>query len=129
MRERFIQEEDQPYDRVKYRRNLDPKKHLEDYTKKWEREKVPKEISMHLLKHTLGTIPQAWYIQEEICRQTTDWDIMSNQFNSSFSFKDVDRRMIETFYAIKKILFTPRQLWEGFVDEKCLHYVFDAVYP
>jgi len=76
MRERFSQEGDQPHNKVKYRGNPDPRKHLEDFTKKWEKVKVPKELWVHLFIHTLGTIPQSLYIHEEICRQKTDWDIM-----------------------------------------------------
>jgi len=48
MRERFGQEGEWLHDKVKYRGNLDPVKYLEECTETWEKEKVPKELWVHL---------------------------------------------------------------------------------
>ena len=89
---------------------------------------VPKELWVHMFIHTLGIVPQAWYIQEEVRRKTRDCDSLAEQFTSSFSFKYSDKWLAEAIYAIKRILFTLGKLWEGCIDERILHLFYESGY-
>lgn len=77
----------------------------------------------------MGTFRRVWYVQEEIRRQTRDWDDLATQIVRSFSFRHDDRRLTEALHAIKHILLTSCQLWDGCIDERTLQYFYESGYP
>lgn len=92
----------------------------------WNREWVLKELWVHGFIHTLGTFPKALYVQEEIRRQTRNWDNLDENF---VSFRDNDRRLTEALHAIKQILLTLGQLWDKCIDQRTLQYFDESGYP
>lgn len=62
-------------------------------------------MQTHQFIHILDTILQNWYLKEELKRQIVDWDIITTQFCSDFSFFDTDSTKIEALKLIRQVLF------------------------
>lgn len=75
----------------------------------------------HLFIHSLGNIPQAWYLEEELKCQTTNWDVLSTQFCRDFYFSNVDQRIAQALRAIRGVLFSGVDILE-----ECNMYVYFA---
>jgi len=53
---------------------------------------------------------------------------LAEQFISSFSFKDSDKRLTEALHAIKRVLLTSGQLWDGCINQKILQAFYEFGY-
>jgi len=67
----------------------------------------------HLFIHSLGNIPQACYLQEELRCQTTNWEVLSTQFSRDFSFSDVDSKIVQDLRDIIGIFFQLGKLYRN----------------
>jgi hypothetical protein len=66
---------------------------------------IPKQEWTHLFVHTLDTIPKNWYIELEVCRGTTDWEELTQNFKVTFSFEDDAPLIDSTLQVIKNNIF------------------------
>jgi hypothetical protein len=48
---------------------------------------VPKQEWAYLFIHTLDTIPKKWYLELEVCKETTNWEDLTLNFKVTFSFE------------------------------------------
>lgn len=53
-----------------YEGTTDPTIHIEQCIKKWRSKYLSPMLWAHKCIHTLGTIPQAWYLDEETHKKT-----------------------------------------------------------
>ena len=72
--------------REKYDGRDDSGIHLTRWTKAYREEPQPERV--HLFYHTLDVIPRKWYTEEELWHDTGEWDILREEFLSTFLFED-----------------------------------------
>ena len=69
----------------KYTGQSDPRSHIKTCEQVWLDILVDEWI--HLLIHTLDTVPRNWYIETELRRGTITWPVMTDNFLLTFSFE------------------------------------------
>lgn len=60
---------------------------------------------MHILCHTLDTIPMNWYLETELRHGTVEWDILRERFLLMFNFEDGLQCIDEALQDIKSTIF------------------------
>ena len=64
----------------------------------------PEEWTHHFI-HTLEGIPTNWYIDQELCRRTTNWTKLQQNFIVTFSFEHENPNMDSTLKQIIGAIF------------------------
>lgn len=72
-----------------------PKNHIKNFIMNWKSKGMLKNRWVHAFTHMLGTIPRAWYDQEELHQKITYWDTVEVQFVSNVSFRGDEAQMTE----------------------------------
>jgi hypothetical protein len=89
-----------------YDGSSDPKEHVVHCIKVWKVAQLPSQFWVHQFIHSLGQIPNAWYVHEETRRQTACWEVLQSQFYHDFSFSGKSPEITLVLQQIKKMLFT-----------------------
>jgi hypothetical protein len=63
--------------------------------------KVPMQEWTHLFVHALDTIPKNWYLELEVCKETTDWEELMHNFKVTFSFEN-DAPLVDSALQVIK---------------------------
>ena len=86
LRARF-KEDEGPSSMLKYHGTSDPRHHFWACEEQWRSTRYPEELWVHRFIHSLGTIPQAWYLEEERKRETRSWQVVADKFVWCFLFE------------------------------------------
>jgi hypothetical protein len=70
---------------VRYTGRRCPKDHVRSCEEAWRN--IPQEQWVHKFIKMLDTIPINWYLQEELCLITIDWEGMTQNFVTTFLFE------------------------------------------
>jgi hypothetical protein len=62
-----------------------PKDHVQSCEEAWRA--IPQEKWVHKFINKMDTIPINWYLQEELCLITAEWEGMTQNFVTTFLFK------------------------------------------
>jgi hypothetical protein len=62
------------------------KDHVRSCEEAWSN--IPQEHWVHKFINTLDTTPINWYLQEELCLITVDWEGMTQNFVTTFLFEN-----------------------------------------
>ena len=63
----------------------------------------PQEQTHHFI-HTLEGIPWNWYIDQEMCRGTTEWTSLQHNFVVNFSFEHENPNMDSRMEQIRGVI-------------------------
>lgn len=85
--------------------SFEPQEHIRSYIHQWDVDSVPSQHSLNLFIHSLGTIPRAWYLHEELQHHTPYWQFLQAQFYHDFSFQGKSLEVIVALQIIKDIFF------------------------
>jgi hypothetical protein len=66
---------------------------------------TPPEEWPHHFIHTLEGIPGNWYIDQEMCRGTTEWTTLQQNFVVTFSFENENPNMDSALNLIHGMIF------------------------
>lgn len=81
----------------------DPIDHVEQCRNIWSL--IPKKEWTHKFIHTLDTIPKNWYLELEMCKETTNWDQLIQRFNVTFIFEHESSLLDAALEAIRTKIF------------------------
>jgi hypothetical protein len=84
----------------------DPASHVEQYKTLWS--SIPETEWTHRFIHTLDTIMKNWYLDLEMCRETTRWDELVQRFEVTFTFEYESPLMDATLQAIRTKIFSEK---------------------
>jgi hypothetical protein len=70
---------------------------------------VSKQEWMHRFIHTLETVPRNWYLELEVCRGTTDWEELTQNFKVTFNFEVESPLVDATLQVIRGKFFYGRR--------------------
>jgi hypothetical protein len=93
-----------------------PSEHLEKCRILW-RMKPPEEWPHHFI-HTLEGIPSNWYINQELCRGTTNWTVLQQNFIVTFSFENENPIIHSELKQIRGVIFIKEPEVELMTEEK-----------
>jgi hypothetical protein len=63
-----------------FNERFDPRGHTKNFLEKWRVVEVPSHLWFQVFFYWLGPIPKAWYIHEDIGRQTSYCKNLQDQF-------------------------------------------------
>jgi hypothetical protein len=63
----------------------------------------PKECPHHFI-YTLERIPTNWYVDQELCRGTTEWITLQHNFIVTFSFEHENPNIDSTLKQIRGVI-------------------------
>jgi hypothetical protein len=65
-----------------------------------------------MFTHTLDTIPKNWYLELDMCRETIDYDYITQIFQVKFTFQNESPLISTTLQEIKHKIFTKEEIME-----------------
>jgi hypothetical protein len=66
----------------------------------------------HRFIHTLDTIPKNWYLELEMCRETTRWEELTQRFKITFTFEHESPSIYAVLQAIRMKIFSKVETME-----------------
>jgi hypothetical protein len=93
-----------------------PTEHLEKCRMLWRM--TPPEEWPHHFVHTLEGIPTNWYTDQELCRGTTNWTVLQQNFTVTFSFEHENPNIDSTLKQIRGVIFIKEPEVELMTEEQ-----------
>ena len=100
-----FKEDEGPRSGHRYQWTSDPRAHLKSCEEQWRGLGYPQELWVHQFIHSLDTIPQAWYLEEERKMGTGSWREVIDKFFRCFSLEGETELVTRALQAIKGVLF------------------------
>jgi hypothetical protein len=88
----------------KYTWVSDPTNHAEQCKNIWSL--ISKKEWTHIFIHTLNTIPKNWYLELEMCRETTNLDQLIQRFKVKFNFEHESPFVDASLQVIRSNMFS-----------------------